>query len=298
MALTQTQTLADITTTAPDAAQLLDVFAALQSNTDVVMDASASSNQTTNMATSTATADDWLEPTASNIDDTGARAFDKEPSVADIADEQSGWSESEAKTEAEPVSEFESEAYLVDVNSELAVKVQAYEDTGNWAPSEQTTTDWQASDNTDSYAEANEDDEASEEDWNEDAYAHDEAEWSEEDKQDEAWEDQDTYSEDESAWSEEDSEDEVAYAEDASSEVVAVEIDAEQATSVASNDRIDLSWLGAKFAHYGLKMDVDLELQAPTQTEEVYAQDSSASEDYTDVEISGDIDLEQDAYYA
>lgn len=72
--------------------------------------------------------------------------------------------------------------------------------------------------------------------------------------------------------------------------------------AVQANDRIDLSWLGAKFAHDGMTLDIHSTVQAQGQVQDqaldAYAEDLGEPEGYAEVNIAGEIDLTQDHYDA
>lgn len=270
MALFNAQTSADITP-APDAMQLLDVFASLQTKLDVVKEASW--NTTTpalNPQNDHPTADQTSIPTSTTFEQE-AQQLQTDASLTQAkADEWSAPDE-----------------YLVDVSNDLAVQVQAYgseeasDDEANWEEETAYEDDWQAADESDAF-DAEGDEAWSEEGWSEDTY-----------NEDASYDESDDESSNE-IYAEENSVDPGSYDQ--------APADSYEAITVQGSDRIDLSWLGAKFADNGTKLDVyntvQIHGQVQSQVDDAYAESISEPEGYTEVAIAGEIDLVQDANYA
>lgn len=238
MALVNAQTTADITLS-PDAVQLLDVFASLQSNTKVVMDGNVN--------------------TAVTADTQVTYNLNSQPTPTHFEQEAH-----HVETEVSVQASSDAPAYLADVATDLAVRVEAY-----------------ASDAAYDVSQDKSDDEAQ----MEEAY-------------EEALEVEASYENVDNVEVEELSVEQAVYAEAQTGSQTGTQLSA----AVQANDRIDLSWLGAKFAHDGMTLDIHSTVQAQGQVQDqaldAYAEDLGEPEGYAEVNIAGEIDLTQDHYDA
>lgn len=322
MALVNAQTTTDINL-APDAVQLLDVFATLQSNTDVVMGAnsptptaapSAASAPASQAPAPAPIADGNLQDLLTNLQSNPDVVMDGNVSTAVTSENQATYNpssepttgfeqeapylESEASEQASP--EAEQHAYLADVATDLAVQVQAY--ASEW--SEDASAEDEASQSWDNEASWEGEESWEDDETYTDASSYDESEdgSDEEAYEEEAFEYDASYDSDEATQADEASVEQGVYADAHTGSQAGSQSDIQQGASVQGSDRIDLSWLGAKFAHYGMTMDVYSATQVQGQVQakalDAYAEDSGDTEGYAEVDITGEIDLSQDDNYA
>ena len=269
MALTNanTQTTVELNVV-PDGIQVMELLAKMQNKSTWETTSAASDN-----TASTTPTDTWSEPAT--------------PYESKIGSENSSqdWSDDD---------------YLVDVKTELSVKVQAY-DNKAWSAGK----DW-ADASDEPYA-------AEDESWSDD-----EGSWEE----DPSWADDETYAEETSDEDSEVATDDESYDESEQADYAPDE-STDVSITVKGSDKIDLSWLGEKFASGDVTADNDASIAAAYSDEtdeEAYAADytqtgqadaayetddqgldayaEGESADYTEVEIAGDIDLETYAAYA
>ena len=296
-AASSSTTLAFDPTLPPDAVNILDVFASLQNNSDVVSPGSSTPTASSNTPPSST-----QPPTPSS---TTSSASPTETS-SDSSDE-----------------ETEIDAYLVDVEAELPVQVQTMAQTDQSDPDHNAVEDQLVSESNETKvenniqvyvsADARVDHEVTASNWASEE-SDDSVETNEAQSSDESWVDavsDEEGSDEDGSYDEDASYDDGSYDEssdesyDEGSQDAAWSDDAEVASEVSgtayagdqiqtkalasasSQNQVDWSWLGPKFAHHGATSN-----QADVQVSQ-NASDYSA-EDYTDVEVAGQVDAQQD----